>query len=69
MNNMFVSTNRATYGKVSTFCPILSKHDMVQETEKMLVTAERIEEAIKKVREVDYSLFYREVIFQIRCMV
>ena len=63
MDNMFVSTNRATYGKVSTFCPILSKHDMVQEAEKMLVTAERIEEAIKKVREVDYSLFYREVIF------
>lgn len=48
MDNMFVSTNRATYGKVSTFCPILSKHDMVQEAEKMLVTAERIEEAIKK---------------------
>lgn len=63
MENMFVSTNRATYGRVTSFCPILSRRDMLQSAEKMLVTAKRIEEAIDYVRKIDYSLFYREVVF------
>lgn len=63
MENMFVSTNRATYGRVTSFCPVLSRKDMLQSAEKMLVTAKRIEDAIHHVRAIDFSLFYREVVF------
>ncbi len=63
MRNMFVSTNRATYGKISTFCPVLCENDIINSVENMLVTAAKINEAINYIRRIDFSLFYREVAF------
>lgn len=63
MRNMFVSTNRATYGKISTFCPILCEHDIINSVESMLVTAAKINEALDYIRRIDFSLFYREIAF------
>lgn len=63
IDNMFKSTNRATYGKVSTFCPVLCEHDIINSLDNMLVTAKKVENALDAVREIDFSLFYREVMF------
>lgn len=63
IQNMFTSGNRATYGKLSTFCPILGEYDLINSIEKMLVTAQKLEEAIDKVRKIDFSVFYRETQF------
>lgn len=63
IQNMFASGNKATYGKISTFCPILGEYDLINSIEKMLVTAQKLDEAIEKVRKIDYSVFYRETIF------
>lgn len=63
IQNMFPSANRATYGKISTFCPILGEYDLINSIDKMLVTVARLDEAINKIRAVDYSIFYREVMF------
>lgn len=63
IQNMFASGNRTTYGKISTFCPILGEYDLINSIEKMLVTAQKLEEAIDKIRKIDFSVFYREVQF------
>ena len=63
IKNMFASVNKATYGKPTTFCPILSKNDLITTVEKMLVTAEKLEQNMNEVRKIDYSVFYREVSF------
>ncbi|EOT26540.1 hypothetical protein C805_00633 [Eubacterium sp. 14-2] len=63
LQNMFVSTNRATYGKISTFCPILYKDDIIGTPENMLVTAEKANGAMDEIRKIDFSLFFREVGF------
>ena len=63
IQNMFVSTNRATYGKISTFCPILYKDDIIGTPENMLVSAEKANNALDEIRNIDFSLFYREVGF------
>lgn len=63
IQNMFMTGNRATYGKISTFCPILGEYDLINSIDKMLVTAQRLEEAIDKIRRIDFSVFYREVQF------
>jgi len=63
IKNMFVSANKMTYGRITTFCPILCKQDLINSIEKMLVTAERLETALNEVRKVDYSIFYREIAF------
>lgn len=63
IDNMFASANRATYGKLSTFCPVLSSGDVVGDVKNMLVTAEKLEDAMNAIRRIDFSLFYHEVIF------
>lgn len=60
--NMFASVNKQTYGKISTFCPILCDTDLLN-VEKMLVTADKLESAMNEIRKTDYSVFYREVMF------
>lgn len=63
IKNMFTSVNRITYGKITTFCPILCKNDMINSVDKMLVTAEKIENALNEIRKIDYTVFYRDVMF------
>lgn len=63
IRNMFATMNKTTYGKITTFCPILWENDLINSVEKMLVTAEKIENALNEVRKLDYSVFYREVSF------
>lgn len=63
ISNMISSGNRATYGKISTFCPILCSIDLINSVDKMLVTAKKVEESVNKIRNVDYSVFYREILF------
>lgn len=63
IKNMFASANKMTYGRITTFCPTLCKQDLINSIDKMLVTAERLETALNEVRKVDYSIFYREVMF------
>ena len=63
LQNMFASGNRATYGKMSAFCPMLGEYDLINSADKMLVTAQRLEEAMDKVRQIDFSVFYREIQF------
>lgn len=63
IKNMFTSVNKMTYGKITTFCPILSRNDLLNAIEKMLITAEKLENALNEIRKIDYSAFYREVLF------
>lgn len=63
IKNMFASGNRITYGKLTTFCPILGEYDLINSIDKMLVTTEKIEEALNQIRKVDFSVFYREDMF------
>ncbi|MBE5965240.1 MAG: cyclic nucleotide-binding domain-containing protein [Lachnospira sp.] len=63
IKNMFATVNKVTYGKVTTFCPILHANDLLYSVDKMLLMADRIENALNEVRKTDYSVFYREVQF------
>ncbi len=63
IKNMFATVNKTTYGKITSFCPILNEYDLLNSIDKMLVTAEKLENALNDIRKVDYSLFYREVSF------
>jgi hypothetical protein len=63
IHNMFQSAHRIAYGRVSTFCPVLVEDDFIQSVEKMALTAERLVQSLNIVRELDYSILYREVLF------
>ncbi len=64
IKNMVRATNRITYGRVSTFCPILSKHNLCEDIQRAYVSPERINSIIESVVKVDYSLFYRECTYR-----
>jgi hypothetical protein len=60
MNNFFVSANRTTSGKMTSFCPVLTKEDFGADTMKMLLTQTKLMEAMGKIEEVDFGIFLRE---------
>lgn len=63
IKNMFTSGNRITYGKITTFCPILGEYDLINSIDKMLITTEKLDEALNQIRKVDFSVFFREDMF------
>lgn len=63
MHHMFQSNNRLTYGKITTFCPVLHRKDFVRSIEKMKVSFQKINMEIDEIRQKDYSCFFREVFF------
>jgi hypothetical protein len=63
INNFFVSSNRTTSGKMTAFCPVLTKEDFGAEPMRMLLTSAKLQEALSKIEEVDYGIFLREGYF------
>ncbi len=63
LNHAFRTLQRVTYGRVTSFCPVMCADDIVGTFHSMAMTTERLQEAINKVRRVDYSIFYREFTF------
>lgn len=63
VQNIFKTGNRITYGRISTFCPVLSEHNILRPLKNMYVSPEIIKETLDKLRAVDFSCFYREVLF------
>ncbi|MBQ8041597.1 MAG: cyclic nucleotide-binding domain-containing protein, partial [Lachnospiraceae bacterium] len=61
--NIFRSTNRATSGRISTFCPIFHEKEFIRDAQQMLITVAKAEKVINDIRAIDYSCFYREVFF------
>lgn len=63
LQNLFPCVNKITFGRISTFSPVFSDHNVLKDLPSCLVTAKKIEESLNHVRSVDFSAFYREVIY------
>ncbi len=61
--NMFMSNMRTLYGQPSAYMPILYKEAIFGYLDKILVTKRIINESVKNLVKLDYSVFYREVIY------
>ena len=63
MRNMFPSVNKITFGRISSFCPVFSEHNILKELDKSLVSADKVEQAFKQIRSIDFSAYYRDMIY------
>ncbi|MDO5292589.1 MAG: cyclic nucleotide-binding domain-containing protein [bacterium] len=63
LSNMFQHNMKLTNGKVSTYVPFLYEDIMPLNIEKYFLTPTKIDEAIRDIIAIDFSAFYREVIF------
>lgn len=64
INNMFALNMRVVNGKISTFVPVLFGDMLPLNMEKHFVTFTKVDEAVRDVVQKDFSLFYREVLYQ-----
>ena len=63
LNNMFPMCNKVTFGRLSSFCPLLSEHDIIKPLQSCLVTVDTVLESLKKLEAIDYGAFYRETVY------
>lgn len=61
--NMQMSNTRTVYGQPSAYMPILYKEAIFGYLDKILVTKKKINESVQNLLKIDYSVFYREVIY------
>ena len=55
--------NKVTFGRLSSFCPLLSEHDIIKPLQSCLVTVDTVLESLKKLEAIDYGAFYRETVY------
>lgn len=63
LENVFPSVNKTTSGRISTYCPLFSEHNLLKQIDQALVTSKRITQARDLIRSVDYGAYFRETIY------
>lgn len=63
VRNMMMSNMRVAYGQPTAYMPILYKEAIYGYLDKILVTKKAINESVTRLMKIDYSAFYREVIY------
>lgn len=66
IRNMFRYNNRLVSGQISSFVPILYKDQFMGHLEMAVVTAQKINQWIRDIVQIDYSAFYREILYENR---
>lgn len=64
IDNMILTTHRLCYGQVSVYFPILYSDMITKDIKSAYVSKNDIQRAIKNVIDVDFSAFYREVLYR-----
>lgn len=63
IRNMFPSVNKITFGRVLSFCPIFSEHNVLKDLEGSLVSADKVEASFRAIRDIDFSAYYRDIVY------
>ena len=63
LRNMLSSANRLTQGQILTFCPVLHAEEDEDSPAKLLLQKVKLAETLDKLVEVDFSCFYRQIVF------
>ena len=63
LQNVFPSVNKITFGRISTFCPVFSEHNVMKDLSTTLVSKEKVIKILNSIREKDYKAYYRETLF------
>ena len=63
LENVFPSVNKMTFGRISTFCPVFSEHNVMKDLSTTLVSKDMVKKILNGIREKDYKAYYRETLF------
>lgn len=62
LDNMFKVTNKVTFGRISTFCPVFCSDNLFKDVGSSFLRAEDIMKKLVEIKNIDYSAFYRETL-------
>ncbi len=60
LDNMFMTAVKMTYGRLQTYCPLLSEHDFIKTPAESLLRPSALKQAFDEIMEIDFSAFHRE---------
>lgn len=63
LENVFPLINKLTFGRITTFCPVFSEHNVIKSLDAMLVSAKSLSAILSDIRSKDYAAYYRESMF------
>lgn len=63
IHNMFKTNHRLTNGQISTFVPFLYTSGCTGSLSRNYLSREKINAAVRRLQQIDYSVFYRESLF------
>lgn len=63
LKNMFPTVNKITFGRISTYCPILHRDHIIKPLDKCLVTPKSLRDSLDYVRSIDFGAYYRETLY------
>ncbi len=63
LQSMFPPVNKISFGRIISFCPIFSEHNVLKDLSASIVTVEKVQEAFSKIRSIDFSAYYRDTIY------
>ncbi len=63
LENVFPIVNKMTFGRISTFCPILSSHNLIKPLPQSIVTPQRVIRTLEEIKQIDFSAYCRETTY------
>ncbi len=60
LENLFPQTNKITYGRVTSFCPVFTADDVLKDLNSSYVNITKVSKALEMIKSIDYSAYYRE---------
>ena len=63
LQSVFPAINKITFGRISSFCPVFSEHNILKDLDTSLVSVARVEETFNHIRSVDFGAYYRDTIY------
>lgn len=63
IKNVFTLGNRITFGRITTFCPLFSEHNVLRPLDSMHLTPTKVDEIFKQITDIDFNCFCRDVLY------
>jgi hypothetical protein len=63
LESVLPTVNKVTNGRITTFCPVFSEHNVLKGLKQMLLSADIVEETLSEITAKDFSAFCRESSF------
>ena len=63
LKNMFPTVNKMSFGRVSSFCPLFSAHNLLKRPDTTLVMPQTVKELFADIISMDYGAYYREYVY------